>query len=393
MAIYTHYIDNVSGATGNGGTGPADAHYNFQQAIDGISAGAYTLDDLAVIYVKGTGVTYEEEGVVNFPNVRLKFIGTNSSFEQDGTKPVISNSTDYFMRDLTNFSNRIYFTNFEFRGGYSIFKQGGYWGMSRCDFYSEGGSYVMQGDEDGFKPTINGTAVNCNFYDWNTIHYSGSNRGAWDFIYCYMKNSEPHRQGGSSGFTWLVNCILDNSIVRRTRYTTYHIINCLFYNSEMQTGDRTTSDTASVIVNNAFIDASGYAFTSLSVEDAETYLFDSNIFDGAVSGNFDIGNNFDPALYFGITASSGNPTFVDEATGGTAGFQPTNNSTMSKISMFNNDIGPIRSADPVAVQLSAATADFDSSLALNSTITFEGSGKRWRLASKPKNGITVFRRA
>jgi len=161
----------------------------------------------------------------------------------------------------------------------------------------------------------------------------------------------------------------------------------------MQTGDRTTSDTAAVIVNNAFIDASGYAFTSLSVEDAETYLFDSNIFDGAVSGNFDMDNNFDPALYFGITASSGNPTFVDEATGGTAGFQPTNSSTMSKISMFNNDIGPIRSADPVAVELSAATADFDSSLALNSTITFTGSGKTWRLASTPKNGIPVFRRS
>ena len=44
-------------------------------------------------------------------------------------------------------------------------------------------------------------------------------------------------------------------------------------------------------------------------------------------------------------------------------------------------------------QLSVATSDFDSSLALNSTITFEGSGKTWILASKPKNGIPVFRRA
>jgi len=51
----------------------------------------------------------------------------------------------------------------------------------------------------------------------------------------------------------------------------------------------------------------------------------------------------------------------------------------------------VQKKDPI--EISAATADFDTSLAVNSTITFTGSGKTWRLASKPKNGIPVFRRA
>ena len=58
MSIYYHYVDNVSGVTGNGGTGPDDAHISFQEAFDGISAGGYVNnEDLVVVYVKNTGVT------------------------------------------------------------------------------------------------------------------------------------------------------------------------------------------------------------------------------------------------------------------------------------------------------------------------------------------------
>lgn len=400
MAIYYHYVDNVSGATGNGGTGPADAHYNFQQAFDGISGGGYdNANDLIFVYVKDTGVTYSEEGVSvsSLDDYEMNIVGTNSSFVEDGSKPAISNSSDYFIN--STFGGRMYWRNFNFNTTYSNgimnWTNSSQVNFINCDF--EGNSVALYATGTSNTQNIIGTHVSCTYKNFtNSCFSGGSNRRNPNYVYCYFKNADPWRHGCGVGEHWLVNCVLEDSHVQDSNYDEKHIVNTLFYGSstsaaQLYFGDRSTSAGYHVVVNNAFVDAPGYAIASSSTKDTETYLMWKNFFHGAVSGTFNMSNNFDPSLYFGITASSGDPTFVDEASGGTAGFQPTNTSTMSKVSIFNNDIGPIRSQDPVASQLSVATSDFDTSLTLNSTITFEGSGKTWRLASK--TGIPVFRRA
>ena len=145
----------------------------------------------------------------------------------------------------------------------------------------------------------------------------------------------------------MVNCVLEDSHVQDSNYDEKHIVNTLFYgsngsNPQLYIGDRTTSAGYHVFVNNAFVDAPGYAIASNSTNDTETYLMWKNFFHGAVSGNFNIPSNFDPSLYFGITVGSGDPTFIDEASGGITGFVPTSSSSMSSVSVFGNDVGPIK---------------------------------------------------
>ena len=114
MAIYKHYVDNVSG-----GTGSASAHYSFSQAVAGISGGGYdNSTDFIFVYVKDTGVTYSEEGIDTtvLSGYEVKFMGTNGSFVEDGSKPMIANSSDYFMNGTPS---RFYWTNFKFNVNYS----------------------------------------------------------------------------------------------------------------------------------------------------------------------------------------------------------------------------------------------------------------------------------
>lgn len=352
MSIYKYYVDNVSGATGNGGTGPDDAHISFQEAFDGISAGGYVNnEDLILIYVKNTGVTYTEEGVdvSSLSGYEIKISGTNSSFVEDGSKPVISNSSDYFI-DST-FGGTMYWSNFSFNTTYTNsiinFQSLSWLNFLNCDF--EGNSTANYAAGSLNSQSILGTYVNCSLKNFNTaVHAGGSNRANPNFVYCYFKNADPWRPGCGNSQHWLVNCILEDSHVQDSHYDNKHLINNLFYGSngtepQVRFGDRTTSQNYHLLVNNMFVDAPGYAINTPSTTDSETYLFYNNFFHGAVSGNFDMNNNFDSSIYYGITVGSGDPIFVDEVAGGITGFVPLSTSPTVNIGVWNTDIGPLDS--------------------------------------------------
>lgn len=351
MAIYRHYVDNVSGATGNGGTGPSDAHFYISQAIAGISNGGYdAANDLSIVYVKSTGVTYSEEGIdiASVAGYEIKVIGTNSSFVEDGSRPMVSNASDYFMRGA--FGGRLYFSNVNFNttytNGITDMTTTSYLSFAHCDL--EGNDLAQYASNTSNNSNVHGTHVNCSFRNFTaSVHQGTSNRQTPHFVYCYLKNADPWRAGGGVGDHWIVNCVLEDSHLQDSHYDEKHIVNTLFYgsngsNPQLYIGDRTSSGNYHVVVNNAFVDAPGYAVSTLSTRDAETYLFYNNFFHGAVSGNFNMANNFDPANYYGITTESGDPSFVDEIAGGSGGFVPLSTSSMSNIGVWNTDVGPLK---------------------------------------------------
>lgn len=276
-------------------------------------------------------------------------MGTNSSFVEDGSKPVISNSSDYFIN--STFGGKMYWSNFSFNTTYTNsiinFQSTSWLNFLACDF--EGNSTANYAVGSNNSQSIPGTHVNCSYKNFNVaVHLGASNRVNPNFVYCYFKNADPWRNGCGNAEHWLVNCILEDSHIHDSHYDYKHLINNLFYGSngsepQVRLGDRTTSQNYHVLVNNMFVDAPGYAVNTPSTTDSETYLFYKNFFNGAVSGNFSMSNNFDSSLYYGITVGSGDPIFLDEVAGGSAGFVPLSTSPTVDIGVWNTDIGPLNS--------------------------------------------------
>ena len=349
MAIYKHYVDNVSGGTANGGTGTASAHYSFSQAVAGISGGGYdNTTDFIFVYVKDTGVTYSEEGIDTtvLSGYAVKFMGTNGSFVEDGSKPMIANSSDYFMNGTPS---RFYWTNFKFNvnysGGLLNFTANTNNNFLNCD--AEGNDVASFLTNTTNSQNNYGTHVNCTFRNFtDCIHNAGSNRGAPNFVYCYFNNADPYKHSGGVFTHWLINCVFKDSHVQDSHYGHKAVVNCLFYgsngtNPQLYIGDRTTSIDDHLIVNNVFVDAPAYAMGTQSTKDTETIQFYNNFFHGNVSGNFDMDNNFDPDDYYGGVLPISNPIFVDESAGTTSGFAPLTASPTSNIGVWETAVGPL----------------------------------------------------
>ena len=349
MAIYKYYVDNVSGATGNGGTGPADAFYTIQQAVDGVSADISDLKNIAFVYVKATGVTYSEENLSGFPTAQIRFIGTNNSFVPDGTRVTWANSTARYIQDYgIGGAPHMFFQYFNFDLGYSsgmqlqnsthtIFQSCNFYGNSASEFVYSGAGGVHHGCE----------LIDCYVEDFTQWNNSSSGRESLGLCaYSHFKNAMPRQKAGGTDLLYMINCIIEDEEVEGTIYQNFAFVNCLFKNSRLEIGDRSAMPdgyTLPFVINCSFVDSPTYAIEdTYNTEDDSLMFFLNNHFHGSVSGNFNFQNNFDIDDYPEAIAATADPVFRDETGGGTYGYAPTTPSILYGTGLFGNDIGPIK---------------------------------------------------
>jgi len=349
MAIYKYYVDNVSGATGNGGTGPDDAFYTIQQAVDGVSADISDLKNIAFVYVKATGVTYSEENLSGFPTAQIRFIGTNESFVPDGTRVPWANSTARYIQDYgIGGTPNMLFQYFNFHMGYGSgiqLQSGVKTTFQSCNFYGIGSGDFIYSNTGGYNHWCQ--LIDCYVENMGNFNYPASGYNSLGLCaYTHFKNCIPRsRQSGATLLT-MINCIIEDKEVDYTIYNNYAFINCLFKNSRLELGDRSAMPDGYAhpfVINCSFVDSPSYAIEdAYNTEDDYLAFFLNNHFHGSVSGNFNFQNNFDINDYPEAIAATADPVFRDETGGGTYGYAPTTSSVLYGTGLFGNDIGPIK---------------------------------------------------
>jgi len=235
----------------------------------------------------------------------------------------------------------------------------------------------------------------------------------------------------------IIGCVFDNlkSVIDWEMYGSGTIMNNVFSNHQgnvvIKLDESAGNENSfNVIANNVFYNNNGTCIKTFDDQSLSKMFIYNNIFDsnGSVIDLNDITHTYSSAggdknilinntntvinggsstiedvftIGFGVGGSGGIGTTAGVvnyysgtidylSTTGTGDYRVQTSSSLDQLGLLNTTAGLGLGPD-IPVELSAATADFDSSLALNSTITFEGSGKTWKLASKT-NGISVFRR-
>jgi hypothetical protein len=403
----TWYVRPVNGSDANDGESFATAWQTTQHAIDSITADTGNEE----VYLVSEGVEETSTGIYGLADVtprsyalRMYAVGpsgeTGDLLDYTYTIRVTGGSPNQVLGISGGSDSNAYGDDYRFYGVvfdannlatycyYNVKNAGTNFNFYGCRFTNATSSGVRQG---GYNST---TYVSCEYDNnggWGFLA-NGSNRGNSIHRNCsFHDNVSGGVLGGNS--VSLDSCLIYNNTgygcQGKSRYTsTFHIQHCLIYNNgddgiEMEnlSGSYNASN---LIRNNIIYGNGGWGIQSNFVS-----------WTGAVVYNNFISQNTSGAFDLDVSLEDWHRNYVvdeldfDIETGKLNYSSPYENAQHP----FGGAPGGAAREDLVPDVISAATADFDSSLTLNSTITFEGSGKRWRLASKPKNGIPVFRRA
>jgi len=400
----TWYVRPVNGSDANDGESFATAWQTTQHAINSITAD--TGDEQ--VYLVSEGVEETSTGVYGLADVtprsyalRMYAVGpsgeTGDLLDYAYTIRVTGGSPTQVLGISGGYDSNSYGDDYRFYGvifdannlasyGYYNVKNAG----TNFNFY---GCRFTNAVLDGVRQSgYNSTSyVSCEY----------DNNGGWGFrINGSNRGNSTHRNGSfhdnvSGGIfggnsVYLDSCQIYNNTgygcAGNSRYAvSFGIEHCLIYNN----GDdgieiENTSDTVgnNGIRNNIIYGNGGWGIQSNATSWA-----------GAVIYNNFISQNTSGALDLDTPLEDWHRNYlVDELDFDiTTGKLNYSSSYENAQHPFGGAPGGAAREDLVPDVISAATADFDSSLALNSTITFTGSGKTWRLASK--TGIPVFRRS
>jgi len=401
----TWYVRPVNGSDANDGESFATAWQTTQHAIDSITADTGNEE----VYLVSEGVEETSTGIYGLADVtprsyalRLYAVGpsgeTGDLLDYTYTIRVTGGSPNQVLGISGGNDSNAYGDDYRFYGVvfdandlatycyYNVNNAGTNVNFYGCRFTNATSSGVRQG---GYNST---TYVSCEY----------DNNGGWGFLANGSnRGNSTHRNGSfhdnvSGGVLGGNSVSLDSCLIyNNTGYgcqgksiytSTFHIQHCLIYNNgddgiEMENLSG-SYNAFNQIRNNIIYGNGGWGIQSNFVSWADAVIY-NNFISQNTSGAFDLDvsledwhrNYLVDELDFDITTGKLNYSSSYENAQHPFGGAP----------------GGVAREDLVPDVISAATADFDSSLALNSTITFTGSGKTWRLASK--TGIPVFRRS
>ena len=403
----TWYVRPVNGSDANDGESFATAWQTTQHAIDSITADTGNEE----VYLVSEGVEETSTGIYGLADgtprsyaLRMYAVGpsgeTGDLLDYTYTIRVTGGSPNQVLGISGGNDSNAYGDDYRFYGVvfdandlatycyYNVNNAGTNVNFYGCRFTNATSSGVRQG---GYNST---TYVSCEY----------DNNGGWGFLANGSnRGNSTHRNGSfhdnvSGGVLGGNSVSLDSCLIyNNTGYgcqgksiytSTFHIQHCLIYNNgddgiEMENLSG-SYNAFNQIRNNIIYGNGGWGIQSNFVSWADAVIY-NNFISQNTSGAFDLDvsledwhrNYLVDELDFDITTGKLNYSSSYENAQHPFGGAP----------------GGVAREDLVPDVISAATADFDSSLALNSTITFTGSGKTWKLTSKPKNGIPVFRRA